>query len=107
MLSRDKERQVLNRICLLWTKTKEPEITFFVSSQRANQIIGSQKCSNIIYENVYTRTNILSQITLLKIRGIQKLKLAHLSPYLSSKAEGRAPPLINNRKEHSSEILIL
>ena len=47
MLSRDKERQLLNRICLLWTKTKEPEITFFVSSQRANQIIGSQMMSGV------------------------------------------------------------
>ena len=29
--------------------------------------------SNIIYEHVYTQTNILTEITLLKIRGIQKL----------------------------------
>jgi hypothetical protein len=31
--------------------------------------------SNVVtlYENVYTRINILSEITLLKIRGIQKL----------------------------------
>ena len=34
-------------------------------------------------------------------------KSAPLRFDLSSKAEGRAPPLINNRKERSSEILFL